>query len=155
MRRMITTKQVEELKNMSETVDTTDDGKLKVNKGVIVNADNETISVTQEMKDQFLGNKIIYVSISDDDWDETKECYIRRINFNNTYIFVSSTGTHPFNLKLYCPHFRGLAKGYDPTVIDGFKGLKQDAGNRCIDIKNTTTHLAVFNGLVTEIQADF
>lgn len=143
------------LERLSETVDTTDDGKLQVNEGVIVNADNETISVTQDMKDAIAGNNEVVISITDDDWDDEQGIYVKHVELNNTFISFNFTGTHPFSLRLYCPHFKGLAYGYNATYIREFSGISFSPKDRYVKVLITDIQLAVFNGVVTQIELDY
>lgn len=129
------------------------DGELQVNTGAIVNAENETISVTQDMKDAISGNNEVVISITDDDY-EAADGYVKHVELNNTYISFNFTGTHQFQLTLYCPFLKGIAYGYDMQAIETFSGLVYNAEDRLMVLTDPDLHLAVFNGIVYQIETD-
>lgn len=137
---------------------------LEVNGNIVVNGienfrDKDGGYPIKNLEDAVNGESTVEITITDDDYDEDANIYIKHIEINNAFIQIDYKGTHDdAELVLYNPYFKSCL--YDNSgLINGFEGYKSNPEERNVFfegeigslpiLSDGNTCLNIFNGIIS------
>lgn len=110
----------------------------------------------KDLEDAVNGESTVEVTITEDDWDEDEEKYVKHIEINNAYVkIIHSNLSHvDAYLTIYNPYFKGIsfrgASYFDAYVLTGLpeeRYIETISELSVMDLSEKEI-LSIFNGFV-------